>query len=946
MKSLSQLKQEIKEEAASDPEKFFATKVLREKGFNRGTCRKCGMNFWSINEEREICGEPECGDGYTFINNSPTDENYTHKQSWKAFEEFMTDRGYTSINRYPTVARWRDDVEFTGASIYCFQPYVVSGEAEPPAKELIIPQPSLRFNDVDNVGITGRHYTNFTMIGQTCFQPPGEYDQDRYFRDMLEFTVEKLGIPKQKLVLHEDSWGGGGNLGACMEFFVDGLELFNQVYMFYERTPEGYEELDLKVLDMGMGHERITWISNGTETSYESVMPETLEKMKKQTGLEVNQDIWESFLPYSSELNVDEVEDIDQKWQEVAEKMDMDTDKLKEEIKPSAALYSVAEHTRALIFALADGKIPSNTGGGHNLRMIYRRAKDFIEKYSWNLEITEVAKWHAEELESLYPELKDSIQEIEEILEVEAEKYEKSRKKAENKLLSLDSQPSTEKMIELYESHGVSPEMMEEHGYKVPEDFYTKLGSSEEALNQTEESFDIKEEIETEKLYYEKREPYRDSSDSKAEDFSFTAEVKQIIEDQWIVLDRTLFYPEGGGQSADTGKINGSKVEDVQKQGNAVLHKLPDNDLNQGDKVECTVDGQRRKQLTQHHSTTHIVNAASREVLGDHIYQAGANKTTEKARLDLTHYEKPSKQELRQIESKVQKTINQGHRINVIEEKKSQAEQEHGFRIYQGGAPPGNQIRLIEIEGVDIEACGGTHLTKTSHAEDFVLTGCRRIQDGTIRMDYKAGRQARKHKESVKDTVKQAAAHLSEDSPQLDKTKLPDNFKQLRETAEEIAEMYSVEVEELPDTLQRFKKEIKQKENKIKRLEEFTDRSTELDSREETDDLVEAAKKVYKLRKQREKQLENLESEVEDIVEQGIRENGDEVELEVPTDNIGLLIQVSRTLSQKHQACIALKCDKGAVCASQTDIKADEKLGKYGEGVQGDEGFAKIFNIE
>jgi len=388
-------------------------------------------------------------------------------------------------------------VEFTGASIYCFQPYVVSGEAEPPAKELIIPQPSLRFNDVDNVGITGRHYTNFTMIGQTCFQPPGEFDQDRYFRDMLEFTVEKLGIPKQKLVLHEDSWGGGGNLGACMEFFVDGLELFNQVYMFYERTPEGYEELDLKVLDMGMGHERITWISNGTETSYESVMPETLEKMKKQTGLEVNQDIWESFLPYSSELNVDEVEDIDQKWQEVAEKMDMDTDKLKEEIKPSAALYSVAEHTRALIFALADGRIPSNTGGGHNLRMIYRRAKDFIEKYSWNLEITEVVKWHAEELESLYPELKQSIQEIEEILEVEAEKYEKSRRKAENKLSSLDSQPSTEKMIELYESHGVSPEMMEEHGYKVPEDFYTKLGSSEEALNQTEESFDIKEEVET-----------------------------------------------------------------------------------------------------------------------------------------------------------------------------------------------------------------------------------------------------------------------------------------------------------------------------------------------------------------------------------------------------------------------------------------------------------------
>ncbi|PSH00856.1 MAG: alanine--tRNA ligase, partial [Nanohaloarchaea archaeon SW_7_46_7] len=320
MKGLDELKQEIKEEASENPEKFFATDVLRAKGLSRGHCSNCEMYFWSYDEDREVCGEPECSGGYTFINDSPTDRKFSYIEAWKKYRDFMADRGYTPIDRYPVIARWRDDVEFTGASIYCFQPYVVSGEAEPPADELVIPQPSLRFNDVDNVGITGRHYVLHNHIGQTCFQPPKDYDQDRYFRDMFEFAVEGLGIPEEKLVLHEDSWGGGGNLGARMEFFVDGLELFNQVYMFYKQTPNGYEELDLKVLDMGMGQERITWISHGSETSYECVMPETLEKMKERTGLELDQEKWEKFLPHSSELNIDEVEDIDEKWKEVAEK--------------------------------------------------------------------------------------------------------------------------------------------------------------------------------------------------------------------------------------------------------------------------------------------------------------------------------------------------------------------------------------------------------------------------------------------------------------------------------------------------------------------------------------------------------------------------------------------------------------------------------------------------
>ena len=925
MKGLDELKEEIKEEASQNPEKFFATDVLRAKGFTRGHCSNCGLYFWSYDEDREVCGEPECSGGYTFINDSPTDKTFSYIEAWETYRDFMAERGYTPIDRYPVIARWRDDVEFTGASIYCFQPYVVSGEAEPPADELVIPQPSLRFNDVDNVGITGRHYVLHNHIGQTCFQPPNEYDQDRYFKDMFEFAVEGLGIPEEKLILHEDSWGGGGNLGACMEFFVDGLELWNQVYMFYKQTPEGYEELDLKVLDMGMGQERISWISHGSETSYECVMPETLEKMKERTGLEVDQEVWEKFLPHSSELNVDEVDDIDEKWREIADKIDEDVDELKDEIRPTAGLYSVAEHTRALIFALADGKIPSNTGGGHNLRMIYRRAKDFIEKYDWDLDLKEVARWNAEELEPMFPELLASMEEIEEILDVEAEKYEASRREAEKKLENLDSQPSVERMIELYESHGVSPEMMEEYGFEVPEDFYMRLGDEEETVEELEEEFDLEGLEDTEKLYY------RDQKYRKC-----NAEV-EAVRDEWIVLDRTVFYPEGGGQESDEGQIEFDEevfdVVDVQKQDGIVVHRVPDHDLEEGDTVQAEIRWNRRKQLMQHHSTTHMVNGAAQEVLGNHIYQAGAHKTVEKARLDITHYEKLSRERLDEIEGLVREIIQEDHKINAETLPKSEAEEEYGFRIYQGGAPPGNEIRIIKIEETDVEACGGTHLSRTGEAGEFYITGSKRIQDGVIRLQYKAGEAAQQFMSRIENRMEEVSDKLDaelESDPRL--------------AQRDLCDVFSVEPEQLPDTVDRFQEESEEYGEKIKSLSDFLDRETEKEEERSGLKTVEKAQKLFDQWKRREKKVEELEGEIEAFIEDEL-EGEDDLELEVPTENVGLLIQIVQKLSQKHEASVTLIGEKGAVSASQTDVSAREKLERYSENVQGDKGFAKAFDV-
>jgi alanyl-tRNA synthetase len=930
MTELEKLKKQIKEEASQNPEKFFATEVLREKGFSRGECVNCGMFFWSSDEEREVCGEPECSGGYTFINDSPTEKQFSYTEAWNLYEDFMTSRGYESIDRYPVVARWRDDTEFVGGSIYCFQPYIVSGEAEPPAEELIIPQPSLRFNDIDNVGITGRHYVLHNHIGQTCFKREN-YDQDRYFKDMFEFAVDELGIPKEKLILHEDAWGGGGNLGACMEFFVDGLELWNQVYMFYKQTAEGYEELDLKVLDMGMGHERITWISHGTETSYECVMPFTLEKMKERTGIETDDEIWEDFLPHSSKLNVDEVEDIDEKWQEIAEEIEIDTERLKDEIKPTAALYSVAEHSRALLFALADGKLPSNTGGGHNLRVIYRRAKDFIEKYDWDLDMKEVAEWNAHELSDMFPELLDSIDEVKEILEVEEEKYRKAREKAMKELENLDSEPSVDQMVELYESHGVSPEMMEEAGFEVPEDFYAMVASEDETIEKIEEGFDLQGVKETEKLYY---------SDEYRKEMN--AEVKAVRGD-WIILDKTVFYPEGGGQEPDKGNLETEKdkfkVVDVQKQGEVVLHKVPEHRLEKGDEVEGRINWDRRFQLMQHHSTTHMVNGASKKLLGNHINQAGAHKTVEKGRLDITHYEKLSREELDEIEEEVRETIWKDMNIKREQLKKAEAEQKYGFRIYQGGAPPGNKVRIIKIQDeednelIDVEACGGTHLDRTSEAEEFVITSSKKVQDGVIRLNYKAGEAAEQHINQIRNRVDEIAEELGVETPENH-----------REAERKLCSTFSVEPEHLKSTVQNFIDDNEDLEAKIVRFSRYLDEKEDV-PRLKGEKLSSKAESLFKTRKEREKILENLESELESHIRAEMEERF--VEEEVPTQNIGLLIQIARKLAKDQQASVTLIGKNGAVSASfHEDFDANKNLERHGKNIQGDENFAKTFDLQ
>ncbi|TFG26173.1 MAG: hypothetical protein EU532_10600, partial [Promethearchaeota archaeon] len=174
-----------------------------------------------------------------------------------------------------------------------------------------------------------------------------------------------------------------------------------------------------------------------------------------------------------------------------------------------------------------------------------------------------------------------------------------------------------------------------------------------------------------------------------------------------------------------------------------------------------------RKQLAQHHTATHIVNAAAREVLGSHINQAGAKKTIKKSHLDVTHYEQISKENLMEIEQKANEIVKKALDLHLDFIPRSEAEKQYGVTIYQGGAVPGKNIRIVEIPGIEVEACGGTHLNNTSEAGEIKITKSQKIQDGIVRLSFTAGEATQKLKEKNQKIINQLKSILGVESDKI-----------------------------------------------------------------------------------------------------------------------------------------------------------------------------------
>lgn len=835
MKPDKQVKKEFLTTAQEDPYSYYACEVLEKNGYLRKQCESCNRFFWTVHVNQTVCGDSACQGRVDIFESNPAKTELSFQDVWKTFETHMHERGYASIQRYPVVARWNPTTDFTMASIAAFQPYVVSGEVEPPAKKLVIPQFCLRFGDVDNVGVTGSHCTGFVMIGQKQFVSPNEWDQNQAFEDLFTYLTDVLGLPKEELTLHEDAWAGGGNFGPCMEFFSRGVELCNQVYMMFEQTHDGNRELKLKVLDMGLGQERIAWFTQGTPTMYDAAFPQTLQKLKQHVGLEIDYATYKKFAPYATLLNLDEVEDIQEAWRAVSEKVGIPADELRNKIEPAKALYSVAEHARALLVALTDGALPGNVGGYYNLRVIFRRAQQFIDDMNWDISIAQVARWHAEELQDIFPELLEEIDEVEKLLAVEKAKYDENRKRAKQTIKQvLKKDVTTDILIELYDSQGISPEQVRAMGRSegisvdIPDNFFKLVNerheqSEQKTATKRQEELPLSDVPTTEPAYYR-------SYDLAA----MKAHVLKIIGNK-VLLDRTIFYPTSGGQLHDTGKMDDAEVVDVYKQQKHVVHVLKESpSFKEGDEVHLEIDFDRRLQLAQHHTAAHVINGASKKVLGNHIWQAGAAKTVEKGRLDITHFEAVSDEEMQKIEALANEIIQRDLPVHKLEMKKSVAEAEFGFRLYQGGAVPGNKIRVIDIDGFDVEACGGTHLNTTGELELIKLLKSTKVQDGVVRIEFVAGKAAKRLANQTQELLAECMELLDLEDTSLLPGRVEELFtkwkkvKKLRKKKKDIPEdmlslssdesfdgdvlseaasRVSAQSEHLPKTITRFKEE-------------------------------------------------------------------------------------------------------------------------------------------
>lgn len=498
------------------------------------------------------------------------------------------------------------------------------------------------------------------MLGIQVFNYP---DKFVFFKDeCVEFNyrwlTDELGINPEQITFIEDVWAGGGNLGPSIEYFVNGLEVGNMVFMQYKTFHDGSkEELPIKIIDTGIGLERIGWLINGSATSYMDTFKNAVEYLSEKLNIHVNNEIWEKFGPYSCRLNIDEVDNIEETWNMISKEINVDVETVKQAIAPVKDMYIILDHSRSVFMIIYDGSLPSNVGGGSNVRNILRRIFAILKKNKWIdvLKVdglVELMIKHTKDLEGIFGEFKINTN-LKEIIQLEYDKWiatDDTQKDQLNKLVKKKKgELSIDDWIVAMTSWGIPADTIAEISKKpIPGNLYYEISQRQERIVKAQEQihYDTNHLKETENIFY---------ADHHQTDFDAT--IIEVFENKTdknfknkhniVILDRTCFYPTSGGQQHDTGFIyigeEKYEVLNVEKVGKCNLHILDkelkgDAKSHIGKSIHGQIDLNKRFQLMCHHTGTHVVFAAARRVLGQHVWQNGAKKTVEQAHLDITHY--------------------------------------------------------------------------------------------------------------------------------------------------------------------------------------------------------------------------------------------------------------------------------------------------------------------
>jgi alanyl-tRNA synthetase len=739
--------------------------------FIRKKCISCKEYFWTLDHNIDICGDKPCKD-FSFINDPLGYKRLSIDIVRDYFLSYFEKNDHSRIKypitgeRCPVIARWRSDIYLTIASIADFQPHVTSGIVPPPSNPLVISQPCIRLNDLEQVGVSGRHLTIFEMMGHHAFNK--NIDEIYWKEDTVkycdDFFVNKIGIERNEITYKEQLWYGGGNAGPCLEVLAGGLEVATLVFMNLKKDINGnfkineeyYSQNPLNIVDTGYGLERISWVTNGTKTIYESVFPDII------------------------------------KW--IYENSKNQSDR--------SSLYSLADHSKCLAFMLGDGIVPSNVKAGYLARLIIRRSLRFIKKLKSDISLKDLVGIQLNHLEKKFPSLILGKKQILEILDIETEKYSETILKGEllvKKIIKNKEILDNKKLINLYDTHGMPPDIVKKISNRegvdieIPENFDSMIAELHSHEDKVLSIHDIRQDLPlSDKLFYE---------DHYNKEFDAVVLWKNKKDNETeIILDKTCFYPEGGGQPGDKGFFtidnNMIKVKKTLKEGDAIIHII-DGDLSIGDKIYANIDWDYRYSLMKHHTGTHVLNAALRKILGEHIWQAGSQIANTEARFDFSHYKKISNDVIKIIEKTANDLIKGGEIVEKMVIDRNKAENKFGFRLYQGGVPPGNLIRVINIPGIDVEACGGTHLNNINEVEHIRILKNERIQDGVNRITFAAGKM-------VEIFQKEEVEQYNKIIKLINLKYKIKNKNNIAYQLNESSKIFSVQVDQLYSTIKRF----------------------------------------------------------------------------------------------------------------------------------------------
>ncbi len=711
------------------------------------------------------------------------------------FLKFFKEKEHLVAPSYPLVPINDKSLLLINAGMAPLKPYFLGAE-EPPKSRMTTCQKCVRTGDIENVGKTSRHGTFFEMLGNFSF---GDYFKKEAIKWAWEFITERMEISSEKLwvsvYLDDDEayniWKDEikidedrivrlgkddnfwelevGPCGPCSEIYVDRgekygcgqedckpgcdcdryVEVWNLVFSQYDKDEKGnYNPLPNPNIDTGMGLERMATILQEAENIFEiEPIKDILMEVEKVSGVK-----------YGS-----------------SDKNDM-------------SIRVITDHIRATTFLVSDGIIPSNEGRGYVLRRLIRRAArhgkllGLNDNFLYNLSLKVIELW-----KNIYPEIEANKNKIQKIIRIEEEKFQETIDQGINILNQYVAEIKEEKKtildgkraFKLYDTFGfpldLTKEILEEDGLSVDEEgFNTEMEKQRERARRARDEegnavwnsnayseFDIEENSEF--LGYKELE----CNSKVVSIFKGQSMVNTLEEGEEgvIILDKTPFYAESGGQIGDTGLLKndsfeGSVTDTKKESGRIYLHftKVNQGNINVGDTVKAIVDKEKRLNISRNHSVTHILHKALKEVLGEHVNQAGSLVMADRLRFDFSHFEGLTIKELNEIEEKVNTIILKDVDVETIETSVDEAKKVGAEALFD--EKYGSVVRLVKMGEYSKELCGGTHVKSSSSIGSFKILSESGIASGVRRIEAITGEYVLKYIKGIENKVDEIAGIL------------------------------------------------------------------------------------------------------------------------------------------------------------------------------------------